>query len=149
LLKNALPHSRATATAAFPYDRSTATVVQQTKVKADRKNEITVNRRIMNRQLIRILFATGLVAVIALCLALGFSYLPQYRTEAQTSLPSSKAALQVGNIAVMSGKLGAGSSETGWMDVMSTTIKTSQQKDLIMTASMEVSSYQGTIPGKT
>src|SRR5262245_38323632 len=99
----------------------------------------------MNKQLIRFLFASGLVAVIVLCLALGISYLPQFRTGAQTSLPDSKAALQVGNIAVMSGKLGAGSSETPWMDIMSTSIKTSQMKDLIMTASMEVGLYTRTL----
>jgi hypothetical protein len=59
--------------------------------------------------------------------------------------PFLQVALQVGNIAVMSGKLGAGSSETGWMYIMSTVIKTSQQKDLIMTASLEVGLYTRTL----
>ncbi|MBO0722537.1 MAG: hypothetical protein J2P41_17060, partial [Blastocatellia bacterium] len=101
----------------------------------------------MNRKSIRfrLLFASGLVAVIAFCMALGFSYLPQYKTEAQTSLPASMSAIQVGNIAVMSGQLGAGTKETPWMDIMSTSIKTSQMKDLMMTASLEVGLYTNTL----
>jgi hypothetical protein len=99
----------------------------------------------MNSRLIRLLSACGLLAVIAICMALGISYLPQYRTGAQTSLPSSKATLQVGNISVMSGRLGPGNTETAWMDIMSSSIKTSQQKDLIMTASLECGLYTRTL----
>ncbi len=99
----------------------------------------------MNRQLNRFLFIGGLAAVIALCLTLGFSYLPHSRTGAQSSTPAAKSALQVGNIAVMDGRLGAGSSQTSWQNIMSTTIKTSQQKDLVMTASLEVGLYTRTL----
>src|SRR5262245_53345683 len=99
----------------------------------------------MNRQLNRSLLTCSFVAVIALCLAIGLSYLPQMRTKAQTSTPSAKAALKMGNLAVMDGRLGAGSTKTGWQTMMSTVMKTSQQKDMVMTASMEVGLYTRTL----
>ena len=57
----------------------------------------------MNRQLSQRLFTGGLVAVIGLCLSIGLSYLPLSRTGAQTSTPSAKATMQMGNLAVMAG----------------------------------------------
>src|SRR5262245_34815263 len=99
----------------------------------------------MERKLSRYLFAGGLVAVIGLCLTIGLSYLPMSRTGAQTSIPSAKATMQMGNIAVMAAKLGAGSSKTNWTTVMHGVMKTSQQKDMVMTASMEVGLYTRTL----
>ena len=99
----------------------------------------------MNKYLIRLLIASGFAAVIAICIAIGFSYLPDNKTSAQTSLPASKSAIQVGNIGVMSGKLGPGNTTSSWMDVMSTQMKTSSQKDLVMTVSMEVGLYTRTL----
>jgi hypothetical protein len=99
----------------------------------------------MNRKLSRSLFIGGLVAIIGLCLSIGLSYLPLSRTGAQSGTPSAKATLQMGNIAVMASTLGAGSSKSNWSTVMQGIIKTSEQKDLIMTASMEVGLYTRTL----
>jgi len=99
----------------------------------------------MNRQLSRRLFTVGLVAVIGLCLSIGLSYLPLSGTGAQTGTPSAKATMQMGNIAVMAAKLGAGSSKSNWTTVMHSVMKTSQQKDMVMTASMEVGLYTRTL----
>ena len=99
----------------------------------------------MNKYLIRLLIASGFAAVIAIYIAIGLSYLPDNKTSAQTSLPAAKSAIQVGNIGVMSGKLGPGNTTSSWMDVMSTQMKTSSQKDLVMTVSMEVGLYTRTL----
>ena len=99
----------------------------------------------MNRQLSERLFTVGLVVVIGLCLSIGLSYLPLSRIGAQTSIPSAKATMQMGNIAVMAAKLGAGSSKSNWTTVMHGVMKTSQQKDMVMTASMEVGLYTRTL----
>ncbi|MGH9844695.1 MAG: hypothetical protein ACREEM_38750 [Blastocatellia bacterium] len=99
----------------------------------------------MNKQLNRFLFTGALAAVIALCLTFSLGYLPRSRTGAQSSTPSAKSAMQAGNIAVVDGRLGAGSSQTSWQNIMFTTIKTSQQKDLVMTASLEVGLYTRTL----
>ena len=99
----------------------------------------------MNRQLSRSLITGGLVAVIVLCLSIGLSYLPLSRTGAQTGTPSAKATMQMGNIAVMAAKLGAGSTKSNWATIMHGVMKTSQQKDMVMTASMEVGLYTRTL----
>ena len=99
----------------------------------------------MKKHFNRFLFIGGFLAAIALCFVFALSYLPQSRSAAQTSLPSSKAALKMGNIAVMDARLGAGSTKSGWQTMMSTVMKTSQQKDLVMTASMEVGLYTRTL----
>ncbi len=99
----------------------------------------------MNKQLSRFLFIGGLAAVIALSLTVGFSYLPHSRSEAQTGTPSAKATMQLGNIAVMDARLGAASSKSNWQTIMSGTMKTSSQKDLMMTCSMEVGLYTRTL----
>src|SRR5215510_2463415 len=99
----------------------------------------------MNKQLSRSLFTGGLVAVIVLCLSIGLSYLPLSRIGAQTSTPSAKATMQMGNIAVMAAKLGAGSSKSNWSTVMHGVMKTSEQKDMLVTASLEVGLYTRTL----
>ena len=99
----------------------------------------------MNRKLSRYLFTGGLVVVTSLCLSIGLSYLPLSRTGAQSSIPSAKATMQMGNIAVMAAKLGAGSSKSNWSTIMHGVMKTSQQKDMVMTASMEVGLYTRTL----
>ncbi len=99
----------------------------------------------MNRQVKRTLFIGGLMAVVVLCMSIVLGYLIQIRTEAQTSLPSSKATVQLGNIAVMDARLGAASSKSNWQTIMSGTMKTSSQKDMIMTCSMEVGLYTRTL----
>jgi hypothetical protein len=99
----------------------------------------------MKKHLIRLLIASGFAAVIAFYIALALYYLPDNGTSAQTSVASAKSAIQEGNIGVISGKLGPSNTSTGWMDVMTTQIKTSSQKDLIMTALMEVGLYTRTL----
>ena len=99
----------------------------------------------MNRKLSRCLFMVGLVAVIGLCLSIGLSYLPLSRTGAQSGTPSAKATMQMGNIAVMAAHLGPGSTKSNWSTVMMGIMKTSQQKDMVMTASMEVGLYTRTL----
>jgi hypothetical protein len=99
----------------------------------------------MNRQLSRFLFAGSLVAAIALCLSVGLSYLPLSRTGAQSGTPSAKATIQMGNIAVQAAKLGAASSKSNWLNIMSGVMKTSEQKDMVMTASLEVGLYTRTL----
>lgn len=98
----------------------------------------------MKRQLNRLLFTLGFLAVI-LGVSFGLRYLLEIKSQAQTSLPASKAALQVGNLNVMSGVLSGASKETPWQTVMKSSMKTSQQKDMIITASMEVGLYTGTL----
>jgi hypothetical protein len=85
------------------------------------------------------------VAVIGLCLSIGLSYLPLSRIGAQSSIPSAKATMQMGNIAVMAGKLGAGNSKSNWTTIMHGVMKTTEQKDMVMTASMEVGLYTRTL----
>jgi hypothetical protein len=80
-----------------------------------------------------------------LCLSIGLSYLPLSRTGAQSGTPSAKATMQIGNIAVMAAKLGAGSSKSNWFTVMHGVMKTSEQKDMVMTASLEVGLYTRTL----
>src|SRR5262245_18499876 len=99
----------------------------------------------MNRQLRRSIFAGALVAVIVLCLGIGLSYLPLGRTGAQSGTPSAKATMQMGNIAVQAAKLGAANSKSNWLTMMSGTMKTSEQKDMVMTASLEVGLYTRTL----
>jgi hypothetical protein len=99
----------------------------------------------MKRKVSRYLFTGGLVAVIGLCLSIGLSYLPLSRIGAQSGAPSAKATMQMGNIAVMTAKLGAGSSKSNWTTIMHGVMKTSEQKDMIMTASMEVGLYTRTL----
>ncbi len=99
----------------------------------------------MSRKNNRLLSIGAILAVTAVCLSIGLNYLPQSRTGAQTGTPSAKSAVQVGNIAVMDGRLGAASSKTSWQTIMSTNIKTSSQKDLIMNASLEVGLYTRTL----
>lgn len=99
----------------------------------------------MNKQRNRFLSIGGFAAMIALCLSLGLSYLPLSKTGAQSGTPSAKAAVQAGNIAVVKGQLGAGPAQTGWQNVLATTIRTSQQKDLVMTAALEVGLYTRTL----
>jgi hypothetical protein len=101
--------------------------------------------RSMNTKLSRSLFTGGLVAVIGLCLSIGLSYLPLSRTGAQTGTPSAKATMAMGNIAVMAAHLGPGNLKSNWSTVMQGIMKTSQQKDLLMTASMEVGLYTRTL----
>jgi len=99
----------------------------------------------MNKHITRLLIASGFVLFIAAFTTIGVLFVPNNGTSAQTSLPASKSAIQVGNIGVMSGKLGPGNTTSSWMDVMSTQMKTSSQKDLVMTVSMEVGLYTRTL----
>jgi len=87
----------------------------------------------------------AVAAVAAVCLSIGLSYLPLSRIGAQSSLPSAKNTVQLGNIAVMDARLGAASSKSNWQTVMSGAMKTSQQKDMIVTAAMEVGLYTRTL----
>src|SRR5262245_32950276 len=99
----------------------------------------------MNRQLSRSIFTGGLMVVIGLCLSIGLSYLPLGKTKAQSGVPSAKSTMQMGNIAVMGAKLGAGSSKSNWATVMHGVMKTSEQKDMVVTASLEVGLYTRTL----
>jgi hypothetical protein len=108
-------------------------------------NPKELTRRSMNRKLSRPIFIGGLVAVIGLCLSIGLSYLPLSRIGAQSGTPSAKATMQMGNIAVMAAHLGPGSTKSNWSTVMMGIMKTSQQKDMLMTASMEVGLYTRTL----
>ncbi len=99
----------------------------------------------MSRKLGRVLFTCGLVAVIALCLSVGISYLPLSGIGAQSGTPSAKSTVQMGNISVMDARLGAASSKSNWQTIMSGAMKTSEQKDMVMTASMEVGLYTRTL----
>jgi len=99
----------------------------------------------MKKHLFRFLIASGFAAVIAIYIALSLFYLPDNKASAQSSLPSSKSAIQLGDLNVMSGTLSnTGANATGWMDVMKAQMKTSQQKDMVMTVSMEVGLFTKT-----
>jgi len=99
----------------------------------------------MNRNVSRSLFTAGIVAVIALCLTIGLSYLPLSRTGAQSGTPSAKATMQMGNIAVVDARLSATNSKSNWQNIMSGVMKTSSQKDMVVTASLEVGLYTRTL----
>src|SRR5574341_1941627 len=99
----------------------------------------------MNRNISRILFTAGIVALIALCLTIGLSYLPLSGTGAQNSLPSAKAIMQMGPITVIDARLSATNSKSNWQTIMSGSMKTSEQKDMLMTASLEVGLYTRTL----
>jgi len=102
----------------------------------------------MSRRFYPLLVIGAIVAVAAVCLSIGLGYLPQSRTGAQTNnLPSSKTTMQLGNINVMDARLGtlSGQTASSWQNVMSGTMKTSQQKDLMMTAAMEIGLYTRTL----
>src|SRR5262249_3921755 len=98
----------------------------------------------MNRRFYRLLVIGAVLAVAAICLSIGLGYLPQ-RTGAQSSLPSSKTTMQLGNISVIDARLGLSNTTSNWQTVMRGTMKTSQQKDLMMTAAMEVGLYTRTL----
>src|SRR5215510_14336525 len=98
----------------------------------------------MSRRFYRLLVIGAVLAVAAVWLSMGLSYLPQ-RAGAQNSLPSSKTTMQLGNINVMDARLGLSNTTSNWQNVMSGTMKTSQQKDLMMTAAMEVGLYTSTL----
>src|SRR5262245_51374264 len=102
-------------------------------------------RRCMSRRFNRLLLAGAFLAVAALCLSIGSTYLPLSKTGAQSSLPSAKTTMQLGNINVMDARLGLSNTTSNWQNVMSGTMKTSQQKDLMMTAAMEVGLYTRTL----
>lgn len=51
--------------------------------------------------------------------------------------PAAKATAKVGTIALVEGPTGSGSSTSGWVSVLSNTLKTSSQKDLFVDASLE------------
>ena len=99
----------------------------------------------MSRRFYRLILVGAVLAVAALCLSIGMGYLVPTKTGAQTGTPSAKSAVQLGNIAVMDGRLGATNSKTNWQTVMSATMKTSSQKDLIMNTSMEVGLFTRTL----
>lgn len=104
-----------------------------------------MNKCSMNKYLFRFLMASGFAAVITICIAIGLLYLPDNKTSAQSSLPASKSAIQLGDLKVMSGTLSTtGAKATGWMDVMTAQMKTSSQKDMVMTVSMEVGLFTKT-----
>src|SRR5262245_11809317 len=98
----------------------------------------------MSRRFYRLLVIGAVVAIAAVCLSIGLGYLPQ-RTGAQSSLPSSKTTMQLGNISVIDARLGLSNTTSNWQTVMRGTMKTSQQKDLMMTAAMEVGLYTRTL----
>ncbi|MFY9611387.1 MAG: hypothetical protein WAU45_22595 [Blastocatellia bacterium] len=81
----------------------------------------------------------ALVLPVALVLAMSVAYssLPVGSTEAD-ALPSSKAAVQTGNINVMGGLLGPGNTVTPWGTILETNLRTSQQKDLFIDVSAEI-----------
>jgi hypothetical protein len=62
-----------------------------------------------------------------------------------TSQPSAKATVKVGNIAMVSGPTTAGSTEGAWTTILTNTIKTSSQKDLLVDVSLECALYTGTV----
>ena len=99
----------------------------------------------MSRRLNRLLLGGAFLAVAAVCLSIGSAYLPLSKTGAQTSLPSAKATMQLGNINVMDARLGAANTKSNWQTIMSGAMKTSQQKDMVMTASLEVGLYTRTL----
>ncbi|HKQ78958.1 MAG TPA: hypothetical protein VJ810_34995 [Blastocatellia bacterium] len=99
----------------------------------------------MSRRFNRLLLVGVSLAVAVVCLSMALSYLPQSRIGAQTGTPSAKNTVQLGNIAVMDARLGAASTKSNWQSVMSGTMKTSQQKDMIITAAMEVGLYTRTL----
>jgi hypothetical protein len=99
----------------------------------------------MSRSFNRLLLGGAFLAVAALCLSIGSAYLPLSKTGAQTSLPAAKATMQLGNINVMDARLGAANTKSNWQTIMSGSMKTSQQKDLVMTASLEVGLYTRTL----
>jgi len=76
---------------------------------------------------------------------MALNYLPLSRIGAQTGTPSAKNTLQLGNIAVMDARLGAASTKSNWQNVMSGVMKTSSQKDMVITAAMEVGLYTRTL----
>jgi hypothetical protein len=82
------------------------------------------------------IFAVAISALV-LTLALGYSVIPFGTSEAE-SLPSSKSAVQTGNINVMEGLLGPGNTTTAWDTILETNLRTSQQKDLVMDVSAEI-----------
>lgn len=75
--------------------------------------------------------------IAALVIAVAYSSLPLSSSEADT-LPSSKAAVQTGNINVMDALLGPGNTTTAWGTVLETNLRTSQQKDLLVDVSAEI-----------
>jgi hypothetical protein len=99
----------------------------------------------MSRRFNRLILGGAFLAVATICVSIGLSYLPQSKTGAQTSQPSAKNTVQLGNIAVMDARLGAGSKTSNWQTVMSGSMKTSSQKDLLISAAMEVGLYTRTL----
>jgi len=79
-----------------------------------------------------------LVSTIAVVVsfAVVYSFMP-VGSSAQ-ALPSSKAAVQTGDIQVLEGLLGPGDTDTDWDTVLTTSLKTSQQKDLVIDVSAEI-----------
>lgn len=75
--------------------------------------------------------------IVVLAIALAYSSLPLSSSEADT-LPSSKAAVQTGDINVVRHRLGEGNTVTPWIDVLETNLRTSQQKDLLIDVSAEI-----------
>jgi len=72
-----------------------------------------------------------MVAMLALSLAAVSGY-------AQTSQPSAKVTAKVGYVNVVSDVLTAGESSTPWQPILKNNIKTANQKDLFIGASLEV-----------
>ena len=81
---------------------------------------------------------------VALSLALAYSSLPFGSTEAD-ALPSSKSAVQTGNINVMEALVGPGNPASVWQNILSTQLRTSQQKDLFIDVSAEIGLFTRTL----
>src|SRR5262245_51038719 len=92
----------------------------------------------MSRRLNRLLLGGAFLAVAAVCLSVGSGYLPLRKTGAHTSLSSAKATVELANVNVMDARLRAADTPSNWQTIMSGATKTSQQKDMVMTASLEV-----------
>ena len=61
---------------------------------------------------------------------------------ASAQQPSSKTAVQVSNVALLSA---TSTTSSDWVDLLSTSIKTQNQKDLLMLVSLECGLYAKTV----
>lgn len=59
--------------------------------------------------------------------------------------PSAKVTARVGELAALAGPTVAGTSESPWVTILANSVKTSSQKDLIATVSLECGLYTSTV----
>lgn len=70
---------------------------------------------------------------------------PMSSAVAQDAQPAAKATASVGDLSVVYGPTVAGTSEGAWTTILSNSIKTSSQKDLIATVSLECGLFTKTV----